>query len=171
MFSSCCKKTDPVVCKNGYATDNNDGCSCPPGSIETYGQCLPDDNTILLGVSKGCPCNQDSFLMKILGRTTTPNAVGQYQLNLQFVDTTGIIGQTGMYFLPTQLGYDSLLERGWPLLNRNCIIDGWSYQRQLSGRLYGNDSLVLHFIYTRPNLNGSGELIVSPQTCNMVVRN
>jgi len=109
--------------------------------------------------------------MKILGRSTTPNAIGQYQLNLQFVDTTGITIQTGLFFIPTSAGYDSLLEAGWPLKNRNCIIDGWSYQRKLSGRVYENDSLVLHFIYTRPDPTGSGNLIVSSETCNMVVRN
>lgn len=172
MFYSCCKKSDnPVNCSNGYTLDSKNNCSCPPGNIETYGQCYTDDPTVLLGISEGCPCAQDSFLIKILGRSTTPNSLGQYQLNLQFVDTTGITIQTGLFFIPTSSGYDSLIESGWPLKNRNCVIDGWSYQRQLTGRIYGNDSLVLHFFYTRPNLDGSGQLITAPQTCGMVVRN
>jgi len=171
VFPSCCSNEGLANCSNGYSPDSNNNCLCPSGSVETYGQCLPDDNTILFGVSNGCPCKQDSFIMKILGRSTTPNAIGQYQLNLQFVDTTGITIQTGLFFIPTSAGYDSLLEAGWPLKNRNCIIDGWSYQRKLSGRVYENDSLVLHFIYTRPDPTGSGNLIVSSETCNMVVRN
>jgi hypothetical protein len=170
LFTSCCKKAEDK-CSNGYVADANNICVCPSGSIETYGQCLIDDNTTLFGVSDSCPCKKDSFLMVILGRTNTPNSYGHYQLNLQFIDTTGITTQTGMFFIPTQMGYDSIIEVGWPLLNRNCMIDGWSYQRQASGRIYGNDSLVLNFIYTRPNPNGSNKLIVASQTCGMVVRN
>lgn len=171
-FASFCKKGDePVKCSNGYSPGTNNNCLCPLGNVEVFGQCLPDDDSILFGVSEGCPCKQDSFLMKILGRTTTPDPDGLYQLNLQFVDTTGIIGQTGMYYVPPPFGYDSLLERGWPTLNRNCTIDGFSYKRKLSGRIYGNDSLVLHFIYTRPNPDDYDKLIISPQTCKMVIRN
>ena len=173
IFASFCRRVDePVKCSNGYSPDSNNNCSCPPGSFESYGQCLQNDNTILLGVSEGCPCGQDSFLMKILGRSSMPNAAGQYQLNLQFVDTTGRIVQTGMFFIPTPFGYDSLITSVWPPSNRNCIIDGWSNQRKFFGRLYGSDSLVLHFIYTRPDpTGGSDSLIISTQTCNMVVRN
>ena len=173
IYASCCKKTEePAKCSNGYSPDSNNDCLCPTGNIEAYGQCLPDDNDALFGVSEDCPCKQDTFLMKILGRTTSPNSLGQYRLNLQFVDTAGLIVQTGFYFLPTTSGYDSLIQRVWPLSSRNCVIDGWSYQRKLTGRVYGNDSLVLHFFYTRPNpVPGTDDLIISPQTCKMVVRN
>jgi len=130
------------------------------------------DNDVLFGVSEGCPCNQDSFIMKILGRTTTPNAMGEYQLNLKYVDTTGYVIGTGFYFLPTTFGYDSLIQTVWPLSNRHCIIDGWLYWKEFTGRMYGNDSLVLHFFYTRPNpVPGTDDQIISPQTCKMVVRN
>jgi len=173
IFASCCDNMEePVQCANGYSPDSNNNCSCPTGNIEAYGQCLPDDNDILFGVSEGCPCKQDTLLMKILGRTTSPNSLGQYQLNLQFVDTAGLIVQTGFFFIPTTSGYDSLIQRTWPLSSRNCVIDGWSCQRKFTGRLYGNDSLVLHFFYTRPNpVPGTDDLIIMPQTCKMVVRN
>jgi len=173
IFAFCCKKTEePVKCSNGYSPDSNNNCSCPTGNIEAYGQCLPDDNDVLFGVSEGCPCKQDTFLMKILGRTTSPNALGQYRLNLQVVNKTGIIGGTGMEFVPTPFGYDSLITGVGPISGSNCEIDGWSYQRKYSGRVYGNDSLVLHFFYTRPNpVPGTDDLIISPQTCKMVVRN
>ena len=172
IFASYCRRMDPVNCVNGYSSDSNDNCSCPPGSIETYGQCLPDDDAVFFGVSQGCPCEQDSLLMTILGRTTSPNSLGRYQLNLRVVSKTGIIVGTHMEFVPTPFGYDSLITGVGPTSGNNCEIDGWSYQRKYSGRVYGNDSLVLHFFYTRPNpVPGTDDLIISPQTCKMVVRN
>ena len=172
IFSSCCNNTDdPVICKNGYAPNNNNDCSCPSGSIETYGQCLTDDDTVLFGVSEGCPCEQDSLLMIILGRTTSPNSLGRYRLNLQIVSKTGIIGGTGMEFVPTPFGYDSLITGVGPTSGSNCEIDGWSYQRKYSGRVYGNDSIVLHFFYTRPDPAVDDGFIIAAQTCGMVIRN
>jgi hypothetical protein len=171
IFASYCRRAEPVNCANGYSSDSNDNCSCPPGSIETYGQCLPDDNTVLFGVSEGCPCEQDSLLIKILGRTTNPNSLGRYQLNLQIVSKTGIIGGTGMEFVSTPFGYDSLITGVGPSSGSNCEIDGWSYQQRYSGRVYGNDSIVLHFFYTRPDPAVDDGFIIAPQTCGMVVRN
>lgn len=109
--------------------------------------------------------------MLVLGRTNTPNAQGEYRLNFQYVDTTGIMVQTGLYFIPTELGYDSLIETTYPGPYHHCEIDGWRYQKQVTGRIYGNDSLVLHFFYTRPDPVGDDKYIIAPQTCGMVVRN
>jgi hypothetical protein len=171
IFASFCRRPEPVKCANGYSPDSDDNCYCPPGNIETYGQCLPDDGTVLFGVSEGCPCEQDSLLMTILGRTTSPNSLGRYQLNLQIVSKTGIIGSTSMEFVPTPFGYDSLITGVGPTSGSNCEIDGWSYQQKYSGRVYGNDSLVLHFFYTRPDPDVDDGFIIAPQTCGMVVRN
>ncbi len=172
IFASFCRRMEePVKCANGYSPDSNDNCSCLPGNIETYGQCLPDDDTVLFGVSEGCPCEQDSVLMRILGRTTAPNAQGRYRLNLQIVSKTGIIGGTGMEYVPTPFGYDSLITSVGPTSGSNCEIDGWSYQRKYSGRVYGNDSIVLHFFYTRPDPAVDDGFIVAAQTCGMVIRN
>jgi len=76
-----------------------------------------------------------------------------------------------MEFVPTPFGYDSLITGVGPTSGSNCEIDGWSYQRKYSGRIYGNDSLVLHFFYTRPDPVGDDKYIIAPQTCGMVVRN
>jgi hypothetical protein len=172
IFIVCCNRTeDPVQCSNGYSADSNNNCACPPGSIATYGRCLENDNTVLWGVSEGCPCEQDSLLMVILGRTNTPNAQGEYRLNFEYADTTAIMVGTGLYFIPTELGYDSLIETTSIAPHRYCVIDGWQYQKQATGRIYGNDSLVLHFFYTRPDPGGDDKYIIAPQTCGMVVRN
>jgi hypothetical protein len=171
IFASCCDNVEePIQCANGYSTDSNDNCSCPTGNVEAYGQCLPDDNDVLLGVSEGCPCEQDTLLMKILGKTTTPNPFGEYRLNLQCCGYRWVSINTGFDYIPTTSGYDSLIQTVWPLSSRNCVIDGWSCQRKLTGRVYGNDSLVLDFFYTRPN-PVTGDIITMPQTCRMVVRN
>lgn len=172
FFSNCDRKTAPTNCPNGFYIGEDNTCFCPNENIEVYGQCLTNDSTTFFGVSEGCPCDQDSFLMRILGRTQTPNGDGQYQLHLQFLmSETGYWGQTGLYYIKTPDGHDRLVPGVLSTPNTICYIDGQSYMRRYSGEIYGNDSIVLHFVYTRPNPQNPDAYIYAPIKCKMVLRN
>jgi hypothetical protein len=170
LFTFCKKKEDTTQCANGYSANSENLCECPPGSIDAYGQCLINDGDVLFGTSEGCPCQQDSLLLVILGRTNVLNSEGHLQLNIQYVNKDGILGNTGFDFIPTNFGYDSLVPTVFSL-NTYCNIDSWQYQKQVTGRIYGNDSLVFNFTFERPDPNGSGKFITAPDSCRMVVRN
>jgi hypothetical protein len=168
LFSDCKKTPEPINCPNGFSADADDNCICPEGKIEVYGQCLPDDSTSLFGVSEGCPCEQDSVYMRIQGRS---NSAGQYQLLIEILNPMGYFIGTGLEYIQTPFGYDSLIPGVLSNSNSICYIDGLSYMRRYTGEIYGNDSIVLHFFYTRPNPQNPDAYIYAPNKCKLVLRN